>query len=1270
MWGVSIRARLLRSTANLVLPAAAIVVVLGVTVSSDVHAQTVNPTGNVSVTLGSPGYTSNPITFDPTTNIYGQTKGILTGPSNTLPWAITNQGTVKGNNFGIYLDSNTGQLSVTNSGTIAGTAGNGQGISISHGGAVTNLAGGAISGGQYGTYFAGKATVTNSGTITGTTKEGVYISTGGSSVTNGATGAINGGRTGIFIIDSINHVDSSTVTNSGTITGAGQQGIYLGSGGTVTNNAGATISGQINGIEVNNLKIPTATIPGTVTNTGMIIGVTNYGVHVHTGGSVTNNAGATISGALAGVSTDDSTVTNTGMITGTGAASVGVRLNNSTLTNGGAISGVGSGVYLLGGSSASNQAGATISGGTNGVTGSGTLTNAGSITGGTGVDLTGGSLTNNAGATINGSNIGVHLTSGAVANNGTLSGAVFGIDLGGGSATNSGLISGASGAHLTAGSLDNSGTIGGTAHGVDLAGGTVTNSGAISGGTIGVDVTSGSLTNDAGKTISGAIGVHLTGGAAANNGTISGIAFGVDLAAGGSISNLGTILATGASGIGFNVGNGAGFTNAGAITAVGGSGIGAQVGSGASFTNGGTVNGGLNGVNLAGGSITNAVGATIGGGTNGISVTGTNGIVTNAGTITGTLNSVAFTGTGTNTLILQTGSVLSGNAVGNGASTALVLQGSGVANNDFSGFTSLDLQASSIWTLNGTAAVGVSSVSGTVVVGDGGHPSAALATAGMNLNSGAMLAGQGTVSGNLSIATGAIVAPGLAMPFSTLHVNGNASFASGSLFKVNAGAAGQADKLILSGAATLAGDVKVLAQSGSFAPSTKYTILHANGGLGATTFTGVTSNFAFLAPSLSYAGNDVVLTLSLSGNSTPSFPSVAQTANETAVASALSVSPTSSSLVADILTQTADGARKSFNALSGEIFSTAQGALADQEQLMRNGILSRMRQASYVDNAGELRTLGRGGPELAYASIDQTDLFQHERASIDRRTAISLAAPRDLTFWTQALGGWGRIASDANAAGSTSTFSGLLTGVDASIGRGVRAGFVAGYVHSDSRVSDRASSIGVDSAQFGAYSALNIAGPWHVRGGAAYAFDTISSTRTVLFPGFFDQTQARFSGNDGQVFGEIGYGLMLGQVALEPLAGIAYVHTHRGSFVEKGGAAALSGSANEQDIGYSKLGLRAATVLPLAEGMVLIPHASAEWQHTVHELIPTAGLTFQSTGAAFSTSGLPMAQDSALVQGGLDWWFSPSMKITLEYQGDFAVTAQTHALKSAFVWNF
>ena len=82
--------------------------------------------------------------------------------------------------------------------------------------------------------------------------------------------------------------------------------------------------------------------------------------------------------------------------------------------------------------------------------------------------------------------------------------------------------------------------------------------------------------------------------------------------------------------------------------------------------------------------------------------------VTNAGTISGQ-DSVQFGGPGAHALILETGSSLIGAAVGStasGATNALVLEGTGTANNAFENFDTLTVQNNASWALGGSSTLG------------------------------------------------------------------------------------------------------------------------------------------------------------------------------------------------------------------------------------------------------------------------------------------------------------------------------------------------------------------------------------------------------------------------------------------------------------------------------------------------------------------------------------------------------------------------------------
>ena len=980
-------------------------------------------------------------------------------------------------------------------------------------------------------------------------------------------GRIAGARAGISLDGAGSSVvNSNTIISTVNVIGGG--GVVLNNGGTVTNQANATITAVTDGVSIQGAA-------GSVTNAGTITSSSLTGVFLQPGGDVTNLAGGRISGDVFGVLANgpvQGTVINAGTIAATRSDSSGVSGGFRSLTNqtGGTISGAHDGV-TLGSATITNEQGATITGGTNGISASGTVTNAGTIeaTGANGNAISAGNIT---------------ITS-------------------------------------------NSGTIQATSAGGRgiFAGGTATvsnNTGTITGAASGIVADTVNVTANAGM-ISGNIGVFATSTAKVNN------------------------------------------------------------------LSGGTITGNATGIQAGALDVTNVAGAMISGGSIGVQGAGT---VTNAGTISGGTAagalSVNFFGAGTNTLTLQTGSVLIGDARGSastGATNKLVLEGTGTANNNFVGFNSLDVQGPK-WELNGNASVGAVSLStgASLIVGDVGlgHDNAKL-TGDVTVNNAATLSGRGTIAGNVNLMSGGVLTD-LGVGF-TLRVTGNVTFQNSSIYIVDVNASGQTGRLAVGGTATLSGGSVLVLAGGTFAPSTQYTILSAAGGLGGTMFGGVTSNLAFLTPTLTHGTNDVTLTLACNnpgacnsgtsgggtagggtgtggGNTLFGFASVAQTPNQSAVASALDGGPTSNRLVTAVLNQSVDGARQAFDALSGEVYGSVHNAQAEEAQFARGAILGRMRQASYAGAPGELGALGFAGPQLAYAS-----------STAAQASAYPVKAPygptRDLTFWSLGLGGWGHSDGDGNAASLKSRFGGFLSGVDARFGESWRAGFAAGYVRTDLHANDRASSAGIDSVQLGAYATGKL-GVFNVRGGGSYSFDDIDASRSIFFPGFTDQTKARLHGNVGQVFGEVGYGMALGNVALEPLAGLAYVHLRNGSFLESGGAAALTGSATHENMGYSSLGLRLASIMPLANGTVLVPRATVAWQYAFGDVTPSAALAFQGTGTAFSVAGVPIARNSALVEGGFDWRFTPQAKLGVSYLGELAANAQTHAIKGAFTWDF
>ncbi|WP_158412842.1 autotransporter domain-containing protein [Hyphomicrobium nitrativorans] len=646
------------------------------------------------------------------------------------------------------------------------------------------------------------------------------------------------------------------------------------------------------------------------------------------------------------------------------------------------------------------------------------------------------------------------------------------------------------------------------------------------------------------------------------------------------------------------------------------------------------------------------------------------------GTIRGGINSdssqalaVRFTG-GTNSVTIEPTASFVGGVQGAG-NDAIVLSGatdgSIAYTTQFNGFSELVKNGTSAWTLTGSNFTGNTTINSGRLEVDG-----QVGGAGATTNVvGGTLGGTGTIVGTLNVGPGAIHAPGNSI--GTQTVNGPYILQAGSILEIEVNAAGQSDLVIVNGTVDITGAaLRVLAENGNYAAATDYLIID-NDGVDAVvgTFAPITSNLAFLTPSVSYTGgdgNDVVLTMTR--NST-ALTSVADTPNQTAVAGAMNGLPPTNPLVNIVLGQSAEGARQSFDALSGEVHATLSATLARDSRFTRNALFARLQQAFHARGAAgsttQTASLANTGTTSVAGSFDAPMMgLGMGSGSASGYDAPPPASP--LVFWTQAFGSWGDTDGDGNAATAKRTIGGFLSGVDTGIGYGWRAGAALGYSRSNVSVSQRISSAEIDSYHLAAYTGGPV-GAFALRGGASWSWSDIDTERTVVFPGFLDRVEADYDGDTGQIFGEIALPLTAGGLAYEPFAGLAYAHVSTDRFTEQGGAAALDGFGGSQDVGFSTLGIRFAATTRIG-GTTVTPRASIAWQHAFGDTDPTRALAFASGAPGMTITGVPLARNAALIEAGLDISLSPSATLGISYNGEIASDVEDHGVTGRMNWRF
>ena len=519
------------------------------------------------------------------------------------------------------------------------------------------------------------------------------------------------------------------------------------------------------------------------------------------------------------------------------------------------------------------------------------------------------------------------------------------------------------------------------------------------------------------------------------------------------------------------------------------------------------------------------------------------------------------------------------------------------------------------------------------------------------LNGAGMITGPG---GTWVANVGGVVAPGTASALGTLTIQGGYFQGPSGELQVRLAGIGN-DRLTVTGQAILGGTLVTLLMS---SPLTRqYTVLHADGGLGGTTFDrvapfNVPPNFS---AAVGYGATDVSLNFTAALGLSSVLPSNASNVAN-AVNNFFNAGGTLTPNFGNLFFLTDGNLNNALSQLSGE---AATGAQQPAFQLT-NQFLGIMLDP-FVDGRGQ----ALGGSAIGFAP---------EREELPNDIALAYAKilkepPKPPSFeqrwsvWGAGYGGSNRTTGDTLVVGShdlAASTAGGAAGLDYRLAPGTVVGFALAGGGTNWSLAQGIGGGKSDAFQAGVYGTAR-SGPAYLAAALAFTNHWMSTDR-FAFAG--DHLSASFN---AQSFGgrvESGYRFMTYYGGLTPYAAIQSQMFHTPGYTESdpnGGGFALGFNSRNATDTRSELGARFDRLLLLNPDAALTLRARVAWAHDwISD--PTLGAVFQTLpGASFIVNGATPAKNSALASAGTELRLANGVTLLAKFDGEFATHSSTYA---------
>jgi autotransporter-associated beta strand protein len=506
------------------------------------------------------------------------------------------------------------------------------------------------------------------------------------------------------------------------------------------------------------------------------------------------------------------------------------------------------------------------------------------------------------------------------------------------------------------------------------------------------------------------------------------------------------------------------------------------------------------------------------------------------------------------------------------------------------------------------------------------------------VQSGATVGGVGLIP-TVRVQSGGTLAPGNSI--GTLSITGSATFETGSHYLVETEAYGSSDQMVVMGSVFGAGGTVDVHAGGTrrYRPINRYTIARFGGSV--IPFAGVTSDLAYLVPSLQYEPNRVLLTLR---RNDVDFRKAGTQGNETPVADVFNaLVATADGAMADSINSVYDLAdadiRNAFRTMGGIIYQhVARSGLATTQAFTALAM-------KRLDLTGSAAAFGGVSADV---SRDNLHLAGADASFVRSDDASS----NNHGFWLSGLGGVAQYAGSAGSASARTRLLGVAGGLDIEPVHGLTLGVIGGRatpeIHLDG-ANDRADS---RTTQAGGYGRVAL-GASRVDAAVSFGGSRNQVWRVVTDGTILPTAHASFNGSAMSSQLDYAYGMKLGRsVFFEPQVGYHYGRLSVEGATETG-ADVLDLLVPDRIVTSNQVTAGARLVKALGgEVTKWTIEGRAAWQR---ELTPLASMQMRfagdSTTDGFLLAAPSLRRDGAIVGVSLAGARAKGLRIALDVDG-------------------